>query len=113
MADDSKVSAIQSRFKSVSKEEKDKILNNAKAENTNKATEQWISVLREYLAEKNLPILEEILDNDLPSVLSDFYTEVKKKQKSPAKPLKSSKKENYHGRRMQPPPVSDEYKHLH
>ena len=44
-----------------------------------------------YLAEKNLPAIEDILDVNLPKVLFDFYTEVKKKDKTPRKNPKKNK----------------------
>ena len=64
------------RFKTLSKNDKDKIMEGRSAENTVKATRLWVDVLREYLYEKNLDPLEAILDVDLPNVLSDFYTEI-------------------------------------
>ena len=91
MADENSAPLVKSRFKTVSKEQKEKILNNSKAQNTNKATEQWISVLKKYLEEKNLKQLDQISDGELPAILSDFYTEVKKKDRTPPKKSKKSK----------------------
>ena len=55
------------------------------AENTNKATKLWVDVLQEYLVEKNMCPLVEILDTHLPNVLSDFCTEIHKKDKPAGK----------------------------
>ena len=73
------------RFKRLSDEEKNEIIEGHSAENTNKATKCCVVCFREYLVEKDLPILEKITDADLPQVLSDFYIEIKKKQKAPPK----------------------------
>ena len=69
------------RFKTLSKGEKEMIMEGRSAENTVKATRLWVDCFREYLAEKNLPAIEDILDVDLPKVLFNFYTEVKKRTK--------------------------------
>ena len=71
-----------SHFKTVEQSDKQDILKNRKALNTNKATKCWVNCLMEYLLEKNYPVLEDITTDDLPSILSDFYTEVSKKKSS-------------------------------
>ena len=43
------------RFKTLSKGEKEIIMEGRSAENTVKATRLWVDCFREYLAEKNLP----------------------------------------------------------
>ena len=80
------------RFKTLSKTEKDEIMQGRSAGNTNKATKMWLDCFREYLAEKGLKPLDEITTEELPNILSDFYTEVKKKEKSPPKKKKKSKR---------------------
>ena len=55
------------------------IMQNRNAKNTNKATKTAITLLREYLAEKGQPILEEILDCDLPDLLRTFNVNARKK----------------------------------
>ena len=77
------------RFKTLSKENKDQIMRERKAENTNKATKMWMDCFREYLAEKNLPPVDQLKVEDLPPILKDFYTEVK--PKNTPKKTKTSK----------------------
>ena len=88
-------------FKTLTEAQKDGIMQGRSAENTNKATKLWVDCLREYLDEKGMPILEEVCDAELPKLLSDFYTEVKKKEKSPNSKKKGTKK-------TKSPTVSDE-----
>ena len=71
------------RFKSVNNEEKLEIFKKSKAENTNRATDLWIKCFAQYLEEKCLPKVDDILTSDLPNILSDFYVEVKKKNRKP------------------------------
>ena len=77
-------------FKTLNNDEKQKILKNRKAENINKATELWVSCFKQYLLEKQLPILELLTTDDLPDILCNFYSEVKKK--TPTKDKKVDKK---------------------
>ena len=81
------------RFKTLSEEEKYGIMRGRSSENTNKATKLWIDVFCDYLNEKDLPKIDDIADLDLPQILSDFYTEIKKKE-SPPKKGKSEQKHN-------------------
>ena len=69
----------QPRFKTVSEKDKEIILNKRKAENTNLATNQWVTCLREYLCEKNLADLELLTDAELDEALGNFYCEARKK----------------------------------
>lgn len=69
----------KSRFKTVSKPKAQEILDERIEPNTQKATKIWMTCLREYLAEKNLPPIENIDSDDLPAILSQFYTELRKK----------------------------------
>lgn len=68
----------KSRFFSKSKEQKQDIYDGRKAPSTNKATKVWMKCFNDYLKEKNLPDSETISSDDLPAVLSDFYTELRK-----------------------------------
>ena len=67
------------RFKSTTREQKDVIYNARKSENTNRATRTWVTCFNEYLAEKNLPHEADLDLQDLPSILADFYVELRKK----------------------------------
>ena len=70
------------RFKTLSKDEKSEIMKKRCAENTGKATKLWVDCLKDYLDEKNLPPIDLLTEQNLPEILSDFYTELKKKGKS-------------------------------
>ena len=72
-------SAKKTRFKTLTEKEKAEILSKRKAQNTNLATNQWISCLREYLCEKGLPDLQSLSNDELSDVLGNFYCEAKKK----------------------------------
>ena len=64
-------------FKSVSNDKK-KLLEGTKAASTHKATEIYVQALRHYLKEeKDIMLLEEVLDADLPDILLDFYMQIK------------------------------------
>ena len=86
---ESEESAKKSRFKTLTDNEKQAILKNRKAENTNKATDLWMTCFKQYLQEKDLPIVELLTTEELPPILSDFYSEVKKKN-----PTKNTKGKN-------------------
>ena len=81
MADE--VGALKSKkakraYKTVSDNDKKKFLEGNQAESTHKATEIYIDALCHYLKhEKNIKLLEEVLDSDLPQHLLDFYVQVK------------------------------------
>ena len=67
-------------FGIVNEDEKDYMMAHRKAENTNKATKQWVLCLNDYLKEKQLPNIDDITTEDLPSVLGDFYFSARKKR---------------------------------
>ena len=69
-----------SHFKTLNDAEKENILKNSKAENTNKATKMWVGLFEDYLAKTQDKSLDEIPDNDLPPLLNGFYSEVCKKK---------------------------------
>ena len=77
-SDDFQVSFKQ--FKTISTEEKNKIFNERKAANTNRATATWVKCFNEYLGEKGYENESNISNEDLPEILSDFYCELKKKK---------------------------------
>ena len=70
--------ATFNRFKTISNEEKQKIFNERKAQNTNRATNTWMKCFNDYLSEKNLPKESDLPTLDLPEILSDFYCELKR-----------------------------------
>lgn len=68
----------QKRFFTKTTVEKKAIFDQRKAPGTNEATKVWIRCLNDYLAEKKLPDIDTISTDELPNVLSDFYTELRK-----------------------------------
>lgn len=68
----------KSRFLTQSKQAKDEIMKGRKSPSTNKATKVWMKCFNDYLEEKDLPDADTILVDELPNVLSDFYTELRK-----------------------------------
>lgn len=79
MAEPSK-SAKKSRFKTVNDTKKQHIFDQRKKPNTNKATKLWLNCFKDYLLEKNYNTMEELTNDELPLVLEQFYTEVRKKE---------------------------------
>ena len=67
------------RFGTSTHQEISEILEGRNAKNTNKATKNSVSALKEYITEKQLPILEETLDCNLPDLLQQFYVDARKK----------------------------------
>ena len=67
-------------FKTLTDEERDEIKNKSKVENTNKATKLWVNNFTNYLNEKEMPKMEDISKEDLPSVLERYYSELKKQK---------------------------------
>ena len=67
-------------FASTSEEEKAKILEDRTAKNTNRSTKTIVKCFSDYLAAKELPVLPELLDANLPQVLKDFYTNMRTKK---------------------------------
>ena len=80
MAESSDSDDENQRFEQLPDEEKDKLMLNRKAENTNKATKQWITCFSEFLKERKLPKVDDIPNDDLPKVLGDFYFSLQKKR---------------------------------
>lgn len=74
------------RFRTVNEEKKSTIFQGRKAPNTNKATKLWLSCFTDYLDEKNLPGIDDIETEQLPTILEQFYTEVRKKEKKDYEP---------------------------
>lgn len=66
------------RFKRCTTKDKSDIYDGRKAPNTNKATKLWMNCFSDYLKEKKLPPVYKIESDDLPNILSDFYTELRK-----------------------------------
>ena len=80
---DSKLSVRNSnterQFKTISKQERDNILEQKDPINTKKSTKLWMGCFREYLTQKQLSQPEAIEVVDLPEILETFYSEVQKK----------------------------------
>lgn len=70
--------AGKSRFFSRSEKAKQAIYSERKAPSTHQATKVWMKCFNDYLAEKNLPDADTILIDELPQVLTNFYTELRK-----------------------------------
>lgn len=68
----------KSRFASADTAKKEYILSKRKKPSTNKATKLWINCFTDCLKEKNLPVIDDIKTEDLPGVLEQFYSEVRK-----------------------------------
>ena len=66
------------RFASTSDQKKTKLLDDRNAKNTRRATKNNIKVLTDYLTEKQLPSLDQLTDDDLPEVLFNFYSNLRK-----------------------------------
>ena len=64
-------------FSSTTDEEKAKLLEERNAKNTNRATKSSLKALTSYLIVKELPALCDILDDDLPQLLLNFYTDLR------------------------------------
>lgn len=67
-------------FKDISDEEKNKILTDRKSKTTQDATRRTVTMLNQYILEKNLPTLEATADDHLPNLLGDFYVSLQKKK---------------------------------
>lgn len=68
----------KSRFFTKTSTQKQNILDGRKAASTNKATKVWMKCFNDYLTEKDLPDADTILIDELPDVLTNFYTELRK-----------------------------------
>ena len=54
----------------------------AKAENTHKATKLWTNCFQNYLTRNGLPDIDTISNNELPSVLENYFIEIRKVKKT-------------------------------
>lgn len=77
-SDENEENESENRFGSKSKSEQDKIMDERHRDNTKRATRNAINTLHEYLKEKKLAKFEDIAEEDLPQVLLDFYSNLKK-----------------------------------
>lgn len=68
------------RFGSTSVEQQDDMLEDRNKFNTRCATKSTVKILTDYLAEKKLKNLPEILDEELPNILYNFYTDLRSKK---------------------------------
>ena len=53
------------------------LLDNSKSKNTNKSTNTTMNRFKAFLALRNYPDVEQISDEDLPKILTKFYTDVR------------------------------------
>lgn len=83
-----------SRFKTVNDNKKQAIFDKRKKPNTNKATKLWLNCFCDYLLEKDYNTLEELPTNELPLVLEQFYSEVRKKESKNSPPVPENSAEN-------------------
>ena len=65
-------------FKKVTDEKKEQLMKNRKSDNTNKATKQWMGNFQEYLERNGHGAIETIETDNLPEILLDYYTSVRK-----------------------------------
>ena len=68
-----------SRFATLSEKEKEDLMKNRKAKNTNRATKQWTNAFRSYLKAKKLPNLDLLTIDELPDILGDYYFSLRQK----------------------------------
>ena len=68
------------RFETLDEATKEELLQNRKALNTNRATKQWVSCLNAYLNERDLPDIDHVDLDELPTIIGDFYFSVRKKR---------------------------------
>ena len=73
------------RFDIIIQEEKDKLMENRKAKNTNRATKQWVDCFKSYLNERKLGKIEDLQKENLPEIMGDFYFSLRKKQPNKTK----------------------------
>ena len=67
-------------FVETSEQEVEELLKGSKANNTNKSTESSLNRFRKFLQVQDLPELEDLKDQDLPDILTKFYTDVRTKK---------------------------------
>ncbi len=60
-------------FKALSTQDKQKILDKRHTKNTADSTKLWIHAFESFLKAENLPIIDEISTDELPSILENFY----------------------------------------
>ena len=68
-------------FKAISDEEKSQIMANRNSKTTQDATRRTVTMLNQYILEKNLPTLDSTTDNNLPLLLENFYVALQKKKR--------------------------------
>lgn len=67
-----------SRFESTSKEEQEHLFDERVKKNTQRATKNAMKTLSDYLLEKKLKSFEELTNTELPDILLNFYTDLRK-----------------------------------
>ena len=73
-----KFKTATAHFDSTTEEEKELLMKQRNAKNTNRATKSSLNCLMNYLIEKEMPTISETSDDDLPHVLI-FYTNMRTK----------------------------------
>ena len=61
------------RFASTSNEQKEVLMEKKNAKDTNRATKASLTALNEYIIEKQLASLDDMKDEDIPTLLENFY----------------------------------------
>ena len=72
---------IIDQFVDVDDQDIEKLLEESKAKNTNRSTNTSLTKLRAFLAHRDLPALELITNDELPDILTKFYTSARTQKK--------------------------------
>ena len=78
------------QFGAISSDKKQKIMDDRKAENTNKATKLWVDLFVAFLKEKHYPEIDDIPTLDLADIIEDFYLALRSKRKLEEKEAQKS-----------------------
>lgn len=70
----------KTRFATSTADKQEKIIQERSRPNTQRATKLWINCFTDYLQEKELPTIDELTIQNLPGILEQFYSEVRKKE---------------------------------
>ena len=72
MAQQNELNAISTKSKSfdtINESTKESLLENRKAQNTNRATKQWVSCLNDFLKEKDMPQVDQLNVDQLTDII--------------------------------------------
>lgn len=79
MADSGAKKGKKRRFATVNNEKREGIMEKWNKPNTNKATKLWVNCFTDFLEEKEYNKIDLLTDAELPTILENFYTEVRRK----------------------------------